>query len=360
MKKHVKPKRNIQNKKSKLGLAPGTLLFTGERKMEEVKFSILHYNEHQVEEIIPENLDEIIGLVDSSKDTLWINIDGIHDESIIESICSKILVHKLTMEDILSVGQRPKIDEHQHYIHIVLKMFMLEEDNSIIDEQISFILHKDILLSFQEKSGDVFDGVRKRIQEGKGYIRKRKSDYLLYALLDSIVDHYFVILEILGERIESLEAELLENPSEATLEKLHKIRRESLELRRSVYPLREVISKFEKIDETILNPDVRVFIRDLYDHTIQVIDTIEIMRESALALLDLYMNSVSNKMNEIMKVLTIMASIFIPLTFVAGVYGMNFDNMPELHWNYSYFVVWGVMILMVIGMLIYFKRKKWL
>ena len=360
MKKSVKPKRIKQKRKSKLGLAPGTLLFTGERKMEKVEFSILNYNENQVDELIPKKIDEIITLVDSTKDTLWINIDGIHDESIIESICSKLLVHKLTMEDILSVGQRPKLDEHENYIHIVLNMFMLEDDNSIFDEQISFILYKNILLSFQEKSGDVFQGVRKRILEGKGLIRKKSSDYLLYALLDSVVDHYFVVLEILGERIDALEEELLENPSNETLSKLHKIRRESLELRRSVYPLREVISKFEKIDESILHPDVRVFIRDLYDHTIQVIDTIEVMRESALALLDLYMNSVSNKMNEIMKVLTIMASIFIPLTFVAGIYGMNFQNMPELQWNYGYFGVWGVMILMVIGMLIYFKSKKWL
>jgi magnesium transporter len=183
---------------------------------------------------------------------------------------------------------------------------------------------------------------------------------LLYALIDSVVDHYFVILEALGERIEAIELELLENPSKATLNKLHKVRRETLELRRSVYPLREVISKLEKIDDSIINPDVRVFIRDLYDHTIQVIDTIEVMRESALALMDLYMNSVSNKLNEIMKVLTIMASIFIPLTFVAGVYGMNFDNMPELHWHYGYFGILGVMLLMVLSMLIYFKTKKWM
>lgn len=360
MKKQEKTKRNKSKRKSKLGLAPGTLIFTGERKMENVEFSVLNYNELQANEITPNNLDEIIALVDNSKDTLWINIDGIHDEQTIEAICSKLLVHKLTMEDILSVGQRPKIDEHLHYIHIVLNMFMLEDDNSIINEQISFVLHKNILLSFQEKTGDVFQGVRNRITEGKGFIRKRNADYLLYALIDSVVDHYFVILETLGERIEELEVELLKKPTDETLGKLHKIRRESLELRRSVYPLREVISKFEKIDESILNPDVRVFIRDLYDHTIQVIDTIEVMRESALALLDLYMNSVSNKMNEIMKVLTIMASIFIPLTFVAGIYGMNFEYMPELKWDYGYFAVWGVMLLMVIGMLIYFKVKKWL
>jgi magnesium transporter len=352
--------RKRHKRKSKLGLAPGTLVFTGEQKMEKAVFSVLLYNENEVQEIIPKDLEEVIHLIDTSKSTLWVNIDGIHDETIIESICSQILIHKLTMEDILSVGQRPKIDEFDNYIHMVIKMLMLNKQDEIEDEQISFILHKNILISFQEKTGDVFEGVRKRILEGKGYIRKRGADYLLYALVDSVVDHYFVILEVLGEKIESLETELLLNSEPSVLAKLHHLRRETLDLRRSVYPLREVISKFEKIDETILNPDVRIFIRDVYDHTIQVIETIEVLRESASGLLDLYMNSVSNKMNEIMKVLTIMASIFIPLTFIAGVYGMNFENMPELEWEYAYFALLIIMFLIIVGMLIYFKRKKWL
>lgn len=360
MKKHPKSYKKKYRRKSKAGLPPGTLLFTGEQKMEQVEFSVIQYNEVSFEELTPKNIDEIIHLIDSSKNVLWINVDGIHDEEVIETLCSKLLVHKLSMEDILSVGQRPKLDEHPDYLHAVIKMFMIDEDSTIADEQISFILHKNILISFQEKRGDVFDGVRKRIKEGKGYIRKRKSDYLLYALIDSVVDHYFVILEALGEHIEAIEIELLENPTKQTLNKLHRARRETLELRRSVYPLREVISRLEKIDESIINPEVRVFIRDLYDHTIQVIDTIEVMRESALALMDLYMNSISNKLNEIMKVLTIMASIFIPLTFVAGVYGMNFVNMPELEWHYGYFMILGVMLFMVVGMLGYFKSKKWL
>lgn len=360
MKKHPKSHKKRHRRKSKTGLPPGTLLFTGEQKMEQVEYSVIQYNENFFEELFPKDPEEIIRLIDISKNVLWINVDGIHDAEVIETLCSKLLVHKLTMEDVLSVGQRPKLDEHPEYLHAVIKMFMIDEDNTIIDEQISFILHKNILISFQEKQGDVFDAVRKRIQEGKGYIRKRKSDYLLYALIDSVVDHYFVILENLGELIESIEMELLENPTKQTLNKLHTVRRETLELRRSVYPLREVISRLEKIDESIINPEVRVFIRDLYDHTIQVIDTIEVMRESALALMDLYMNSISNKLNEIMKVLTIMASIFIPLTFVAGVYGMNFVNMPELEWHYGYYLILGFMLLMVVGMLGYFKSKKWL
>lgn len=352
--------RKRHKKKAKLGLAPGSLIFTGVQKMEQVEFSVMEYDEHEVNEYSPKNIEDAISLIDSSSKTLWINIDGIHDESVIESLGNKLNVHKLSLEDILSVGQRPKIDEFDNYLHIIVKMVMLDPHDEIEDEQLSFILHKNILISFQEKTGDVFHGVRKRIQEGKGFIRKRGADYLLYALIDSVVDHYFLILETVGEKIETLETELLLKPEEAVLAKLHHLRRETLELRRSVYPLREVISRFEKIDETFLNADVRVFIRDLYDHTIQVIETIEVLRESASGLLDLYMNSVSNKMNEIMKVLTIMASIFIPLTFIAGVYGMNFSYMPELEYRYGYFVIWGVMILVFLGMLIYFKRKKWL
>ncbi|WP_339611543.1 magnesium/cobalt transporter CorA [uncultured Planktosalinus sp.] len=352
--------RKRHKKKAKQGLAPGSLIFTGVQKMEEVEYTVMEYDEHQVIEHNPKSIVEINSLIDTSSKTLWINIDGIHDESVIETLGSKLNVHKLSLEDILSVGQRPKIDEFEDYLHIIVKMVMLDQQDEIEDEQLSFILHKNILISFQEKSGDVFHGVRKRIIEGKGFIRKRGSDYLLYALIDSVVDHYFLILEAVGEKIETLETELLLNPEESVLAKLHHLRRETLELRRSVYPLREVISRFEKIDESFLNPDVRVFIRDLYDHTIQVIETIEVLRESASGLLDLYMNSVSNKMNEIMKVLTIMASIFIPLTFIAGVYGMNFDNMPELHYKYGYHIIWAVMVLVFLGLLIYFKRKKWL
>lgn len=352
--------RKRHKKKAKQGLAPGSLIFTGVQKMEKVEYTVMEYDEHQVIEHNPKTIVEINSLIDTSSKTLWINIDGIHDESVIETLGSKLNVHKLSLEDILSVGQRPKIDEFEDYLHIIVKMVMLDQQDEIEDEQLSFILHKNVLISFQEKSGDVFQGVRKRILEGKGFIRKRGADYLLYALIDSVVDHYFLILEAVGEKIETLETELLLNPEESVLAKLHHLRRETLELRRSVYPLREVISRFEKIDESFLNPDVRVFIRDLYDHTIQVIETIEVLRESASGLLNLYMNSVSNKMNEIMKVLTIMASIFIPLTFIAGVYGMNFDNMPELHYKYGYHIIWAVMVLVFLGLLIYFKRKKWL
>jgi magnesium transporter len=359
--KNSKMARKKHKRKSKLGLAPGSLVFTGQKKMAQVDITLMHYAEGHFEEKFPKSIAEVIQMKESFPGINWINIDGLHDENTVEEICTYLGIHNLTMEDILSVGQRPKIEEHTDYLHVVLKMFMLDPaDDSIDDEQLTFILKGNTLISFQEKTGDVFDGVRKRIQENKGFIRKRGADYLLYALLDSVVDHYFIILEIFGEKLEDVETALLENPDKNTLNKLHLLRRETLNLRRSVYPLREVVSRFEKLEEPIIHKDTQIFIRDLYDHTIQVIETIEVFRDMASGLLDLYMNSVSNKMNEIMKVLTIMASIFIPLTFIAGVYGMNFEYMPELQYKNGYFVVWLVMVLVFVGMLVYFKKKKWL
>ena len=353
-------------RKLKAGLAPGTLVFTGEKKMEEVDFSVMKSGEDFYNEKKPNSVMEVIQFISEPSDpteqgTRWVNIDGLHDEEKVAEICHYLELHKLTMEDILSVGQRPKLEEHENYLHIVLRMCMIHPgDGSIVEEQLSFVLQGSLLVTFQEKTGDVFENVRTRIREGKGLIRKRGAGYLLYALMDAVVDHYFVVLEVLGERLEEMELELLDNPGKDSLGRLHILRREIISLRRSVYPLREVISQFSKIEEPTIEKNTQVFIRDLYDHTIQVIETIEVFRDMATGLLDLYMNSVSNKMNEIMKVLTIIATIFIPLTFVAGVYGMNFNYMPELTWRYGYFGVMGFMLLSALLMLFYFKRKRWL
>jgi magnesium transporter len=346
---------------SKKGLAPGTLIFTGQKKMAEVDLTLILYNEETYEEKKLKNSHEFQELASSFEGIVWLNVDGLHDEKTIEEICSLSNIHKLTIEDLISVDQRPKIEEHTEYLHMVLRMLTMDATDETIDyEQLSFILKGNLLITFQEKTGDVFHSVRERIKNESGLVRKRSSDYLLYALIDTVIDHYFVVLEALGEKIDELEITLLENPDKTTLNKLHIFRREMLTLRRSIYPLREVISRFEKLENPIIHEDTKLFIRDLYDHTIRVIETIEVLRDMASGLLDLYMNSVSNKMNEVMKVLTIMASIFIPLTFIAGIYGMNFEHMPELHYKYGYFAVWIIMIVLVIGMLIYFKRKKWL
>ena len=346
---------------SKKGLAPGTLIFTGQKKMAEVDLTLIRYNEGTYEETNIKSSVEFIELATSFEGVIWLNVDGLHDEKTIEEICSFADIHKLTIEDLISVDQRPKIEEHTEYLHMVLRMLTMDATDETIDyEQLSFILKGNLLITFQEKTGDVFHSVRERIKNESGLVRKRGSDYLLYALIDTVIDHYFVVLESLGEKIDDLEITLLEHPDKTTLNKLHIFRREMLTLRRSVYPLREVISRFEKLENPIIHEDTKIFIRDLYDHTIRVIETIEVLRDMASGLLDLYMNSVSNKMNEVMKVLTIMASIFIPLTFIAGIYGMNFEHMPELHYKYGYFAVWIIMIVLVVGMLIYFKRKKWL
>lgn len=353
-------------RKLKAGLAPGTLVFTGEKKMEQVDFSVMQSGENYYDEKKPNSVKEVIQFISEKPNTMeqrtrWANIDGLHDEEKVAEICHHLELHKLTIEDILSVGQRPKLEEHENYLHIVLRMCMIDpSDGSIDEEQLSFVLQGSLLVTFQEKTGDVFENVRTRVREGKGLIRKRGAGYLLYALLDAVVDHYFVVLEVLGERLEEMELELLDNPGTDSLGRLHVLRREIISLRRSVYPLREVISQFSKIEEPTLEKNTQVFIRDLYDHTIQVIETIEVFRDTATGLLDLYMNSVSNKMNEIMKVLTIIATIFIPLTFVAGVYGMNFSYMPELSWRYGYFTVMGFMLVAGLLMLVYFKRKRWL
>ncbi len=353
--------RKRHKQKSKLGLAPGSLVFTGLQKMAQVDITVIHYSEDHFEESNPKSITEVISLIQSFKGVTWINIDGLHDENSIEEICTYLDIHKLSMEDILSVGQRPKLEEYQDYVQAVIKILSIDSADEIIEyEQLSFILKGNILVTFQEKTGDVFDGVRNRIREGKGNVRKRGADYLLYALLDLVVDHYFIVLDNFGEKLEDLETELLNNPDKTILSKLHRLRRETLLLRRTVYPLREMIGRFEKLEEPLISNSIKIFIRDLYDHTVKVIENIEVLRDMTSGLLDLYMNTTSNKMNEIMKVLTIMTSIFIPLTFIAGVYGMNFTNMPELQHKYGYFVILGVMILVVLGMLYFLKRKKWL
>lgn len=347
--------------KAKLGLSPGSLVFTGTQKMSSAEISLMQYSEGEVRHSKPASISEAIGLIKKYPGCSWINIDGLHDVGIIEQICVYLGLHKLTIEDILSVNQRPKIEEHADYMHLAVKMLTEESgDQEISCEQVSFLLKGKVLATFQEKSGDTFEYVRQRISENKGIIRKKGADYLLYALLDSIVDFYFVVLENVGEKLTDTETELLENPDKNSLNRIHLLRKEMLNIRRSVYPLREVVARLEKIQEPVFSDDLSIYIRDLYDHTLRVMETIESFRDTVSGLLDLYMNSVSNRMNEIMKVLTIIATIFIPLTFIAGVYGMNFECMPELRWKYAYFATWGVMVLIFIAMLMFFRKRKWL
>jgi len=347
-------------KAKKVGLPPGTLVHVGKQKIEKPVISLIDYFQDYFETRTDITLDEATAFKDTET-VSWINLSGIHDISMLELFGQHFGIHNLALEDILNTQHRPKVEEMEGYTLIILKMLFFDEKAQNIDsEQISLILGPHYVLTFQEREGDVFDAVRDRLQRSSGRIRQRDTDYLTYALIDSIVDSYFHILEKVGDQLAQLEEDLLEDPDQSTLGRIHHYKRQLMLLRKSVWPLREVISELYKEESPFIKEDTQVFLRDLYDHTIQVMDTVEIFRDTVSGLQDLYMSTVSNRMNEIMKVLTIMASIFIPLTFIAGIYGMNFEYMPELKWHWGYFAVWGVMIACVAGMLIYFKRKKWL
>lgn len=344
----------------KAGLPPGTLTYIGERKAETTRIRMIDYDREHFEEQDLESIEACFLYRDKSSIT-WINIDGIHEVGTVERLGKSFDLHPLVLEDILNTAQRPKMEDYENYLFLILKMLNFDQaEDQIIMEQVSLVVGPNFVLSFQESEGDVFEAVRERLRKGKGRIRKMDSDYLLYALVDAIVDNYFIVLERLGEKIESLEDELIDEPGAKTVEAIHYLKRELIVMRKSVWPLREAVLGLEREESPLIHEKTRVFLRDVYDHTIQVIDTVETFRDVVSGMLDVYLSSVSNRMNEVMKVLTIIATIFIPLTFIAGVYGMNFKYMPELEWPEGYPVVLIVMVLVVILMLLYFKNKKWL
>jgi len=344
----------------KIGLSPGSLVYVGEKKIEKVRIRIFDYDEIQVQEREVATIEKCFPLKDTPT-VSWINIDGLHNMDVIEKIGNHFGLHPLLLEDIVNTEQRPKIEDHGDHLFMVLKLLRYDDNiGEVQAEQLSLVIGANFVISFQERVGDFFDPVRERIRQGKGRIRKLKADYLAYALVDAAVDHYFVILEKLGERIEGMEGELVADPKPEKLQEIHALRRELIYLRKSVWPLREVISNLEREESSLIHDSTAVFLRDLYDHTIQVIDTVETFRDMVGGLLDTYLSSVSNRMNEVMKVLTLIATIFIPLTFIAGIYGMNFEFMPELKWSWGYPVVWLIMVFVVIAMIVYFKRKRWL
>ncbi|MFC1592852.1 magnesium/cobalt transporter CorA [Candidatus Omnitrophota bacterium] len=336
------------------------LLNKTEKKGGKAKIRIIDYNEVQFQEREAASAEDCFSFKDTSTVT-WINIDGIDEVDVIEKIGNHFNWHPLLLEDILKTEQRPKIEDFGNYIFIILKMFYydeMEEEAKI--EQVSLIFFSNCVISFQEAQGDVFDPIRDRIRSAKGRIRKMGADYLAYSLLDAVVDNYFVVMEKLGEKIEAMDEELISNPSPDTLQTIHNLKRSAIFMRKSVWPLREVISVLQRSESPLIKKTTGIYLKDIYDHTIQVIDTIETIRDVVTGMFDIYLSTISNKMNEIMKVLTIIATIFIPLTFIAGVYGMNFKFMPELNWRWGYLFVWSVMLAVAFLMLNYFKRKKWL
>jgi magnesium transporter len=344
---------------SKVGLPPGTLLHIGEKRSEKVKITIYEYDQAHFLEKEVDCLEKWVP--SKEKRVTWITIIGIHDVDIIQKIGAHFNIHLLTLEDILNTGQRPKIEDFIEYIFLVLKMIQYDEtDRKVSTEQISLILGSHFVISFQEEEGAIFDSVRERIKNKKSIIRRMEADYLVYALVDAIVDNYFIILEALGEDIEDVQEELIKEPTTETLEAIQILKREMIMLRKSVWPLREVVSSLERGESSLIKKETFVYLRDVYDHTIQVIDVIETFRDLLSGMLDIYLSSVSNKMNEIMKVLTIIATIFIPLTFLAGIYGMNFQYMPELGLKWGYYAVLFIMVIISGIMVVYFRKKKWL
>ena len=353
--------RKFKSRAKKIGLPPGSLIHIGERCAVETKITLLDYDESQFQEREIKTVAECQPFKDRNTVT-WLHINCIHDIKILEELGDVFALHPLTLEDILNTDQRPKMEDFGEYIYIVLKNFYKPNDQSyeIISEQISIILGSGFIISLQEKETDLFKPIRERIKTVKGRLRKSGADYLVHALMDTIVDHYFVILEKLGEQIELTEESLIRNPSTETLRTIQNLKREMLFLRKTVWPLRETVNSFERSESPLIHKSTGIYLKDIYDHTIQVIDTIETYRDMLSGMLDIYLSSISNRLNEVMKVLTVIATIFMPLTFLAGVYGMNFKYMPELEWHWGYFTVWAIMITIAVLMLFFFKRRKWL
>jgi magnesium transporter len=350
----------IPRRSKKAGLPPGTIVHVGEKRHEKVRLCVINYDGVNFQEKEVNNVEEAFSFRNKSSVT-WLNIDGVHQPEIIEQVGKNFGVHPLVLEDIANTGQRPKMEDFDDYIFVVLRMLSFDEKrNQTKSEQVSMVLGPDFVISFQEREGDVFDPIRERLRSSKGRIRKMGADYLAYALIDAIVDNYFMLLETLGETIGDTEDKLVTDPKSETLRTIHDLKREMIFLRKSVWPLREVINRLERSESPLIKKSTFVYLRDVYDHTIQVMDAVETFRDMLSGMLDIYLSSVSNRMNEIMKVLTVIGTIFIPLTFIAGIYGMNFKYMPELGQPWGYPALLILMLTVALVMLVYFRRKKWL
>src|SRR3989338_2539766 len=327
----------LESIKETVGLPPGTMVHVGEKKLEKPIITVFDYDLNQYQEKVVESVEESFPYKDKPTMT-WINIDGIHDIEIVRKIQDHFEIHPLVLEDIVNTSQRAKIDDYGDYIYIVLRMLQYDEKtDAIVSEQISMVLAKNFVISFQETVGDVFNPIRERIRTGKGRVRKNGSDYLAYVLVDSIVDNYFVILERWGEKIDELEEKIMNNDDPKILHAVHVLKRDMVDLRKQIWPLRELVSAIERNESKLIHKSTLLYFRDAYDHVIQVIDTIELFKDLLSGMHDIYLSSVSNRMNEVMKILTIFTSVFIPLNFIASVYGMNFEFMPELQARHGYF-----------------------
>jgi magnesium transporter len=348
----------VQKRSRKTGLSPGTLVHIGENRTETVEITLFNYAGTQCDERTVTNPNDLQPPTDET--VTWINVGGVHKVEVLEALGKQFGLHPLLLEDIANTDQRPKLDDYETYVFLVTKMLTVTDRGDVLVEQVSFVVGRNYVLSFQENGTDVFRPVRDWLRAGKGRLRHNGSDYLLYALVDAVVDQYFAVLESLGEKIESLQERVMAHPGPETLKDIHAMKRQLLFVRRAVWPLREATNNLSRSDCPFLHEPTKIFFRDVYDHVVQIVDTIETLREMVSASLEIYLSSVSYRLNAVMRVLTVITTIFMPLSFIASVYGMNFEHMPELKSEWGYPIVLGVMGVVAAGMLIGFRRRKWL
>ena len=342
------------------GSPPGTLVHMGEQKLEKIRITVMNYDEADITEAELESVEACARFKDSTRVT-WLNVEGLHEVEALAQLGECFGLHPLVLEDILDTNQRPKMEDYGDYIFVLVRVSYYNGESDEVDtEQISFVLFPRMVITFEEGGTEVFEAVRNRIRTTKGRIRRRGADYLVYALLDGVIDGYLVTLSELGERIDGLDEEIVTDPGPDRLHAIHRLRTHVASLRRTLWPLREVVHALDRGSPALFEDSTAIYVRDLYDHTMQVVDTIETFRDALSGMLDVHLSSVSHRMNEVMKVLTMIATIFIPMTFIAGVYGMNFQNMPELTWPWGYPAALGIMVAVAVAMISHFRKQKWL
>jgi magnesium transporter len=351
---------SLRSASRKAGLPPGSLVHVGEVRETQTRISIVDYNKDILEEQTVESIEQILQC--RERDTVtWVNIEGLGNVELIGAIGEQFNIHPLVLEDILNTHQRPKLEEYEDYLYCVLKGISLAENGFAVDyEQISILILNDFVFTFKEKQDEIFEPVKRRLRSSKGHFRSQGADYLAYVVLDTIVDSYFTLQDSLDDIVDSVEENLLTDPTAETLTTIQEVKRELIFIRRSISPLREMLNAILRSESPLIEAKTLIYFRDISDHVLRISESIESSRDMVAGLLDIYITSISNKMNEIMKVLTVFASIFIPLTLIAGIYGMNFEYMPELKWKWAYPVLWAAFIAIPVILLGYFKKKKWL
>jgi len=357
--KQIRPGKKKKKSAMKIGLPPGSMIYVGEQKVEKIKIILTEYDAEEVESCEINSVEEVEPYTDTLKVT-WVNVCGLHETDFLKQIGEKFSIHPLVLEDILNTETRPKIEITDEYIFIVIKLLNYNSDEKEINsEQVSFILGKNFVFSFLEKNDTIFNPIKDRISNQSGKVRKSGCDFLFYALIDIVVDNYFLVLEKIDDEVDFLDDLLVHNPEQDLINEIHGLKRQLIALRKNTWPLREIFSGLMREESKLIKETTEPFLRDLLDHTIHVTESVDSFRETANTLMETYLSLASNKMNEVMKVLTVIATIFIPLTFIVGIYGMNFKYMPELEWPWAYFAVWGVMVVITAGLLYFFKKKNW-